>query len=430
MSAENLEKTLKKSLKLSIEVDNESLNEICDELNCLLCEYKSRIPFVQEYMTHLLQKHRIIITNYERIPYLPWYLIFWRKQLKINSIDKLCNLDTMVDSSQAYILSEDMPLDKELRLSLQSQHLKTAIKHLEEESKDKSFSHMCLFCKYELHNSNPADLLNHMSKYHHLNIGLPQNIVYKREMIMALQKKLDNLNCLYCNRTFKDRNCLKDHMRKKNHKRLNSNSTEWDKYYIINYLEIDQNWKSLKNISDDNISEESDHDENWDDWKEDDYENNVNAVCLICPFKQINGNLVLHHMENEHNIKLTKFRHQDKTILNFYERVKLVNYIRRQITVKTCPFCLNKLKDSTDFENEIDNHSKSCLKWIESNLDENLWNQPQYYFSTYDDDLLLCSLDSEDDSPTTANNQVIAEDLVDITDSVLNIQTQENLLLN
>lgn len=35
---------------------------------------------------------------------------------------------------------------------------------------------MCLFCKYELHNSNPADLLNHMAKYHNLNVGLPQNI--------------------------------------------------------------------------------------------------------------------------------------------------------------------------------------------------------------------------------------------------------------
>lgn len=75
---------------------------------------------------------------------------------------------------------------------------------------------------------------------------------------MALQKKLDDLNCFYCNKTFKDRNCLKDHMRKKNHKRFNSNSTEWDKYYIINYLEIDQNWKSLKEVQEDNLTDESD----------------------------------------------------------------------------------------------------------------------------------------------------------------------------
>lgn len=51
------------------------------------------------------------------------YLAYWKEYLKINSVDQLCNLDTMVDNTKVYVLNEDIPLDKELRLSLQSQHL-------------------------------------------------------------------------------------------------------------------------------------------------------------------------------------------------------------------------------------------------------------------------------------------------------------------
>lgn len=45
--------------------------------------------------------------------------------------------------------------------------------------------------------------------------------------------------------------------------------------------------------------------------------------------------------------------------------------------MKTCPFCLDKMENSNDFERKIANHSKNCLKWKECNLEENLWNQPQ-----------------------------------------------------
>ena len=45
-----------------------------------------------------------------------------------------------------------------------------------------------------------------------------------------------SLQCLYCEKTFKDRHILKEHMRKKNHKRINPRNTAYDKFYIINYL--------------------------------------------------------------------------------------------------------------------------------------------------------------------------------------------------
>lgn len=45
-----------------------------------------------------------------------------------------------------------------------------------------------------------------------------------------------SLQCLYCEKTFRDKTTLKDHMRKKQHRRINGNNSEYDCFYIINYL--------------------------------------------------------------------------------------------------------------------------------------------------------------------------------------------------
>lgn len=47
---------------------------------------------------------------------------------------------------------------------------------------------------------------------------------------------LHRLLCLYCEKTFKDRFTLKEHMRKKLHKKLNPNNKEYDEFYLVNYL--------------------------------------------------------------------------------------------------------------------------------------------------------------------------------------------------
>ena len=45
-----------------------------------------------------------------------------------------------------------------------------------------------------------------------------------------------SLHCLFCEKLFKDRTSLKDHMRKKQHKKINPKNKEYDRFYIINYL--------------------------------------------------------------------------------------------------------------------------------------------------------------------------------------------------
>lgn len=45
-----------------------------------------------------------------------------------------------------------------------------------------------------------------------------------------------SFTCMFCEKEFKEWQTLKDHMRKKSHKRIDPKNKKYDKYYLINYL--------------------------------------------------------------------------------------------------------------------------------------------------------------------------------------------------
>jgi len=45
-----------------------------------------------------------------------------------------------------------------------------------------------------------------------------------------------SLKCLYCEKIFKDGATLKEHMRKKRHKRLRSSNPDYRRFYVASYL--------------------------------------------------------------------------------------------------------------------------------------------------------------------------------------------------
>ena len=67
-----------------------------------------------------------------------------------------------------------------------------------------------------------------------------------------------SLQCLYCERTFRDHTTLKDHMRKKQHKKINSQNKVYDRFYIINYLELGKGWEQVQLEDDREIIERGD----------------------------------------------------------------------------------------------------------------------------------------------------------------------------
>merc|ERR1711890_202891 len=76
--------------------------------------------------------------------------------------------------------------------------------------------------------------------------------------------------------------------------------------------------------------------------------------------------------------------------MGFYHQIKLINYIRRQMHNNSCMVC----DDSFPCRSDVLHHMiSSAHNHIPP---EDVWNQPQYFFPTYEDDALLCVLTADD----------------------------------
>ena len=85
-----------------------------------------------------------------------------------------------------------------------------------------------------------------MFQVHKFNIGRPDNLVDVGEFVDMLQQRLDNMQCLYCEKTYKSTAVLKQHMRKKKHFKLNPKNNLYDRFYVMNYLAPGKNWQELQ----------------------------------------------------------------------------------------------------------------------------------------------------------------------------------------
>ncbi|TNN57478.1 Zinc finger protein 277 [Liparis tanakae] len=256
-----------------------------------------------------------------------------------------------------------------------------------------------MFCSEEF-SGNRAALLNHMAREHSFSIGLPDNIVYCQQLLDTLQAKMDSLQCLYCEKTFRDKTTLKDHMRKKAHRRINASNSLYDRFYVINYLELGKSWEEVQSEDDRELLEDEGEDD-WSDWRA----RPVCSVCLFCDDQSETMEQIYSHMKEVHGFDLHHLR--TELNLHFYQQVKLVNYIRRELHQRRCYGCQERFESRAEVLDHL-----QVKGHVMTLPDAATWNQPQYYFPTYENDALLCSLsggESDDDGVP-----VISEDLSDL----------------
>lgn len=105
----------------------------------------------------------------------------------------------------------------------------------------------------------------HLFAEHHLNLGRPDNLVHIDALLRYLEVRFRALSlcsdfaiivdsllpsllssrqaqvlrnqCLYCHKTFEDRLKFKNHLRKKQHYRLNAADKDYDAFFIVYYGE-------------------------------------------------------------------------------------------------------------------------------------------------------------------------------------------------
>ena len=197
----------------------------------------------QELLRHLLAEHKFVIAEVHLISSLPAYLAYWRRKFESNNVDTFCTKMRATvggEEEEFTFLSDVLPEDKELRRRLQEERLEQVLAVQELERQDTTFQRGCLFCRQEF--TRAKDLFNHMAFDHNFSVGQPDNIVFVTKFLDMIEEKIESLLCLYCEKVFKSREVLKEHMRKKQHKQLNPRNKVWNQFYLVNYLEFGRSW--------------------------------------------------------------------------------------------------------------------------------------------------------------------------------------------
>uniref|UniRef100_A0A667Y7K6 Zinc finger protein 277 n=1 Tax=Myripristis murdjan TaxID=586833 RepID=A0A667Y7K6_9TELE len=381
-----------------------------EPLLCLLCAESVGPRDRDVLLRHVLLQHRLVIADVKLIADLPKYLLYWKGRFLEQPLTDFCsviktNSTGPVEKQEEYFLLCDiLPEDRLLREKLQQKRLEEILEQQQKERDDSSFQRLCMFCSEEF-TGNRSSLLNHMAREHSFSIGLPDNIVYCNEFLDALQSKLDNLQCLYCEKTFRDKTTLKDHMRKKAHRRINAGNREYDRFYVINYLELGKTWEEVQSEDDRDLVD--DEDDDWSDWRA----HPVCAVCLFCDQQSETMDKIYTHMQSFPNLLTSRSAAPlPPSDLKFYQQVKLVNFIRREIHQSRCYGCQERFGCRAEVLEHIV-AAGHVMKLPETSA----WDQPQYYFPTYENDALLCTLtDSDGESGGTDRSEdvpVIAEDI-------------------
>ncbi|XP_066095636.1 zinc finger protein 277 isoform X1 [Saccopteryx bilineata] len=395
---------------------------------CLSCGERFPPAEQDQLLKHMIIEHKIVIANVKLIADFQRYILYWRRRFAEQPITDFCSVirinstAPLEEQDNYFLLCDVLPEDRVLREELQKQKLEGILEQQQREREDESFHGVCMFCSEEFL-GNRSVLLNHMAREHAFNIGLPDNIVNCREFLRTLQRKLDNLQCLYCEKTFRDKNTLKDHMRKKQHRRINPKNSEYDQFYVINYLELGKSWEEVQSEDDRELLDPQEED--WSGWEE----HPARAVCLFCEKQADTIEKLCVHMQDTHRFDLLKIKAE--LGLNFYQQVKLVNFIRRQVYQRRCYGCRGRFASRADLRAHMEEAQHAPLL-----PDRRTWDQPEYYFPTYENDSLLCTLsDSEGDltgQEQNGNVTVISEDTSELhalkRSSVLNqLLRQEGL---
>uniref|UniRef100_A0A8D2MLU4 Zinc finger protein 277 n=1 Tax=Zonotrichia albicollis TaxID=44394 RepID=A0A8D2MLU4_ZONAL len=208
---------------------------------CIFCTECYVLAEQNQLLKHMIIEHKLVIADVKLVADFRSYILYWKRRFAEQPITDFCSVirtnskAPLEEQDNYFLLCDVLPEDRLLREQLQQKRLREILEQQQQERYDTSFHSMCMFCDQEF-TGNRSVLLNHMAREHAFNIGLPDNIVNCYEFLAVLQGKLDNLQCLYCEKVFRDKNTLKDHMRKKQHRRINAKNKEYDKFYIINYL--------------------------------------------------------------------------------------------------------------------------------------------------------------------------------------------------
>uniref|UniRef100_A0A183C610 C2H2-type domain-containing protein n=1 Tax=Globodera pallida TaxID=36090 RepID=A0A183C610_GLOPA len=416
---------------------------------CLSCFQFFQLPEMTcEFSAHLLTEHQILIDGMDIIVDLKRYIEHWRQQFAKRGIAEVF--------PKVFPEAGDEAFGKMDFYFLMNERVKEAMRRLEEalacqqrERDDAIFSIQCIFCRYTAR-GNRAKIIHHLYTIHHLNLGSPDNLVFVTEYIEHLREILLRNECIYCEKTYADRNILMEHMRKKNHREVNPKNNYYDKFYIINYLELGKRWLDvLAEDFEDTMptfvdSDEEEEEDSWHEWQAlfNFFYQDLYAACLFCSHTGEKFEEIIKHMNQIHKFDLIGHIHDHG--MDTYERMKFVNFLRKRTKDQTTDPKCAEIPDKEEWDKEdhlVPMFGNDHLLWmLESwHLEQEMEEKGKQ--KTEDGVLIEMSAAENTDCAPKVNlgalveeskhntvEGVIAEDLPDLTDSVLaDVDLQQSL---
>ncbi|KAJ3301553.1 hypothetical protein HDV03_000665 [Kappamyces sp. JEL0829] len=271
------------------------------------------------------------------------------------------------------------PQDALLRTTLQARKLEEILKTQETErqmAKDsRAIPMKCLFCKKVP--ETRSDLFLHLETEHGLFMGQLDNLVFVDEFLNAMNQTLEALLCLYCEKSFPDHVTLRKHMRKKKHFQVNPKNLHYDRFYIKNYYTKDRRepkpdalagpvLQVNSQLQDLALAEDEDEDGAFEDWQDELDEGQT--MCLFDELVYDGPEDCHHHMQSAHGFDLQMLSKafvpdagspdgdSAPQQLDFYERIKLINYIRKMQHSCICFVCKTGFDETEALTRHIQQH--------------------------------------------------------------------------
>ncbi|XP_062516632.1 zinc finger protein 277-like [Corticium candelabrum] len=377
-------------------------------ITCSLCDLGFGFPEEKDILfAHLVATHYLVIGEVSQIHDVPEYLSYWKRRFKeapmtdfASVIRTNTNPNDGAPQEDFFFLCDALPEDKVLRERLKRRRLEFLLDMQQKERQDRNFLQECIFCSKQC--TRKDELFSHMVDAHAFRIGKPDSIVNVHRFMEVLKSKLDDNRCLCCEKQFRDRVTLKEHMRKKQHRKLNPKNKEYDCFYLINYVELGRGWESLRESYSDEEEQgdwqyssggseaalDTEEEESWADWVDDDAP--LSCFCLFCPESSVSSDATFQHMVSAHSFDFHCVAKRHK--MDFYQKVKCINYIRRCVYRNLCVRCGTQC----DGQEQLINHMQSSEHFALP-IDSSLWDQTSHLFPTYENDMLLSALSDDED---------------------------------
>lgn len=338
-----------------------------DTFVCIFCAYESNNPV--ECLEHLVQKHDLLLSNIRHIPLIPNYLQYWR-----------IHTPPLINYQRHQTIEPDNPEEISVRQSLHKMRLENIMREHEQERTLIQKDIPCLFCSEEPFTGTWHDYLQFLFKQHQFNPGRPANLIFIPELINLLHGQLENFICIFCGSQFPNQRTLRSHMRKKKHMRI-PNDPSFDRYYMVNYLELDGSWQGEEIDDEDN--------EPLEIAAQDFNDTEVNeTLCLICESTFMNPEEVIRHMRQVHNFDINEIRNVLQN--DFYNCVRFINFARYEKSKNHCFICEQYIADN--YSDHIESHENKIPGQISK-----IFREDQLLIPFIDGDPLLTELEADVD---------------------------------